>query len=167
MFSWKLFQQCRQRSRPADSSGEKPRKLLEQRIRVRAGTGKLHVVVVLQKIQDSLVSISLGTDRNKFITRGALCRVDPKRVLGLVHLVDVHGQLCHAALEILMQQVLEAIEEIDIRSTVNILIEALCVVERRRGLRARVARKRFAQKGCKLLLRCIRGSRAGAAIVGW
>ena len=123
--------------------------------------------MVLQKIQDSLVSISLGTDRNEVITRGTLRRVDPKRVLGPVHLVDVHGQLCHTALEILMQQVVETIEEIEIRSTVNILIEALWLVEQRQGLRVRVTRKGVAQKACKLLLRCIWGSRAGAAIVGW
>jgi hypothetical protein len=60
-----------------------------------------------------------------------------------------------------MQQVLEAIEEIDIRSTVDVLIETLWAIERGWGLRTSVARKRFAQEIFRLFLR-IRGSRAGA-----
>src|ERR1700757_3773946 len=139
MFSGKPFQQRRKRERPVDSSGEKPRKLIEQPIRVGAGAGKLHVVAVLQKVQNSLISISLSSDRKELVSRRALRRVNAKRILGPAHVVDVHGELCRAALEILMKQALEVIEEINIRSTVNLLIKTVWVIERRRGLRTRVA----------------------------
>src|ERR1700757_4464094 len=120
MFSRKLFQQRRQRARPADPSGKKPRKLIEQTIRVGTGSGKLHVVAILQKVQYSLISISLSSDRKELVSRRTLGCVNAKRILGPAHVVDVHGELCRAALEILMKQALEVIEKINIRSTVNL-----------------------------------------------
>jgi len=110
VFPRQLGEQRRQDPLSPDAGGKNPGKLVKQRIHVWTRARQLHIVAVCEKIEDPFFSISFNSDRNLLICRGALRRIDPERVLRLVHLIDVGGQLGRAALEILMQESLEIVE---------------------------------------------------------
>src|ERR1039458_9056109 len=120
--------------------------------------------MVLQEVQYSFTPVPFNSDRHEFVSRRPLRRVHAECILAFPHVVDVCRQFRGAALEILMQQTSELIEQINVCTAVYVLVESLWLVERRLILRNGAAGKRFDQKALKSFLGNSRGIRARSVV---
>src|SRR5208282_2067841 len=108
------LQQGRERPCPANPLREDARKLLQQIVRAGAKARQFDVVAILQKIQNAFVAVSLDADVQKVVAWCALRRIHPEGVFGVAHVKNVHGQFGLPALEVLVQQNLEVVEQIHV-----------------------------------------------------
>ena len=122
VFPWQLEQQCRSRTCSADSLRQCPRQRIKQWIRIRPSCLQLHVIMVLNKIQNPFAAVSFDPDRHELVLGGPLCRIDTKRVFAFAHFVDIRSHFRAAALEVPMQQYAKVVQKIDVCPAVDVLV---------------------------------------------
>src|SRR5208337_3900079 len=163
MFLRNSLQQGREFPCPGNPLREDARKPLQQIVRAGAKPRQFDVVAILQKIQNAFVAVSLDANVQKAVVRGALRCINPEGVFGVAHIKNVHGQFGLSALEVLVQQNLEVVEQINICPAIHVLIKVIRAVKRRSALRGGIPEKWGADKSQQMLLGNIGGLRAGSA----